>query len=114
MCVPALIPLPAPSPAELLPPPAAGDGAEPDRSAPSARLGRYRVRADRAGPNLRAGELVLCVPYEPVALGLVVLVRCEADGHRPGVLLPAEELEYLEPAHGRFGPCTWDEPGVRP
>jgi hypothetical protein len=76
-------------------------------------VARYRMRTDRAGLNLRAGEVVLCAPYDPVELGMVVLVRCEADGYSPGALIPASDVEYVEPAGSSFGPFVWDTPGVR-
>jgi hypothetical protein len=77
------------------------------------RLSRCRVRADRAGLNLRAGETVLCAPYEPSELGMVVLVRCEVDGHRPGVLISASSVEYLELATEPVAGRGWDRPGMR-
>lgn len=76
-------------------------------------LSRCRMRIDRPGLNLRAGETVLCAPYEPSDLGMVVLVRCETDGHTPGALIPAGEVEYLEPAPGLVGLGEWDKPGTR-
>jgi hypothetical protein len=83
-------------------------------SVTTAGLSRYRVRADRAGVDLRAGEIVLCAPYEPARLGMVVLVRCEADGYSPGALIPAATVEYLGPAPQPTGARTWSTPGVRP
>ena len=77
------------------------------------KLCRYRMRVDRPALHLRAGETVLCAPYEPVELGMVVLVRCEADGYSPGALIPASDVEYLEPAGPSFGPFVWGTPGVR-
>lgn len=80
------------------------------------RLSRYRMRTDRPGLNLRAGEIVLCAPYEPAQLNMLVLVRCEADGHSPGALLSVSEVEYLEPTPellGRVrgvGPVSGPEP----
>jgi hypothetical protein len=44
---------------------------------------------------------------------MVVLVRCEADGHSPGALLAAAEVEYLEPALGLAAPQVWHKPGRR-
>jgi len=72
------------------------------------------MRSDRPGLNLRAGETVLCAPYEPAELNMLVLVRCEADGHSPGALLSVGEVEYLEPTGETLGPCAWGRPGVRP
>ncbi|MHC5560681.1 hypothetical protein [Kocuria sp. U4B] len=77
------------------------------------RLSRYRMRTDRPGLNLRAGETVLCTPYEPAELNMLVLVRCETDGHSPGALLSVSEVEYLEPTPELLGPCAWGKPGVR-
>ncbi|MFI7483649.1 hypothetical protein ACH9EU_14700 [Kocuria sp. M1R5S2] len=78
-----------------------------------ARLIRFRVRADHHGLRLRAGESVLCVPYEPAELGMVVLVRCESDGHAPGALLSVRELDYVGEAGRHAGDVDWDEPGTR-
>lgn len=90
----------------------------PDRPAPASepapRLARYRMRVDRQGLSLRAGEIVLCTPYEPAELDMVVLVRCEADGHSPGALLPSQEVEHLEVTAEALGPFSWGRPGVRP
>ena len=77
------------------------------------RLCRYRVLVDRPGLDLRAGETVLCAPYDPVELGMVVLVRCEADGHTPGALITANEVEYLESALEPVVLGGWDKPGTR-
>jgi hypothetical protein len=63
--------------------------------------------------NLHAGEIVLCAPYQPAGQTMVVLVRCEADGHNPGALLPVEELEDLGPTGQTLGPGSWGKPGVR-
>ncbi len=76
-------------------------------------LSRCRVLADRPGLGLRAGEAVLCAPYEPAELGMVVLVRCEADGHSPGALISAGEVEVLEPALELVAPREWHRPGHR-
>ena len=78
------------------------------------RLSRYRMRADRPGLRLRAGETVLCAPYAPTESHMLVLVRCETDGHNPGVLLSVAEVEYLGPTEEILGPCAWGRPGVRP
>jgi hypothetical protein len=77
------------------------------------RLFRCRMRVDRPGLHLRAGETVLCSPYEPVELGMVVLVRCEVDGHTPGALISADEVDYLEPALEPMVLGRWDKPGTR-
>jgi hypothetical protein len=53
-------------------------------------------------------------PYEPADSALVVLVRCETDGHHSGVVLSSEELEDLGPTALLLGPCSWGKPGVRP
>lgn len=86
----------------------------PDRPEPAhTRLSRYRMRADRHGLRLRAGEIVLCVPYESSDPDVLVLVRCEADGHGPGALLSAREVEHLGPTEEALGPFSWGKPGVR-
>ncbi|MEX5298425.1 hypothetical protein RCG67_06560 [Kocuria sp. CPCC 205292] len=77
------------------------------------RVSRYRMQVDRPGLDLRAGETVLCAPYEPAELNMVVVVRCEADGHSPGALLPLGEVEHLGPTDEHLGPCSWGKPGVR-
>jgi hypothetical protein len=77
------------------------------------RLCRYRMRVNRPGLDLRAGETVLCAPYEPAELGMVVLVRCEADGHTPGALISADEVDYLEPTLEPVVLGGWDKPGTR-
>ena len=79
----------------------------------ASELSRCRMRVDRPGLNLRAGETVLCAVYEPAALGMIVLVRCEADGHTPGALISAEEVDYLEPAVEPVILGAWDKPGTR-
>jgi hypothetical protein len=83
-------------------------------SVTASSLSRYRVRTARAGVDLRAGETVLCAPYEPALQGLVVLVRCETDGYSPGVLIPAATVEYLGPAPQLTDARTWSTPGARP
>ncbi|MFC4904998.1 hypothetical protein [Kocuria oceani] len=90
-----------------------GVSVEPTPAVDVSGLSRCRVLADRPGLGLRAGELVLCAPYEPAELGMVVLVRCEADGHSPGALLSAGEVEVLEPALELVAPRTWHRPGHR-
>jgi hypothetical protein len=77
-------------------------------------LSRYRVRTSQGGLNLRAGEIVLCAPYEPTHLGMVVLVHCETDGHSPGALISIEDIDYIGPALEPMAPCKWDTPGTRP
>ncbi|MHC5560835.1 hypothetical protein [Kocuria sp. U4B] len=109
-------------------PPSPLPGAEPVRVSPGIGVGavfdatpsvgisvlsRYRVRTGRAGLNLRAGEIVLCAPYEPADLGMVVLVRCEADGHSPGALISTDQVEFIGPAHEPVGVSMWDKPGRR-
>lgn len=95
--------------------PGIGVGTSPQLfpSAPTTALSRYRVLADRPGLDLRSGETVLCAVYEPAALGMVVLVRCESDGHAPGALLSVRELELLEHTGMLAGPVAWSVPGVR-
>ncbi|MFF0991554.1 hypothetical protein [Kocuria nitroreducens] len=77
------------------------------------RLSRYRLHTDRPGLSLRAGEVILGTPYESVESALVVLVRCETDGHNPGVVLLSEELEDLGPTAQLLGPCSWGKLGAR-
>lgn len=77
------------------------------------RVFRYRMLGDRPGLDLRAGETVLGIPYEPAHLDMVVVVRCEADGHSPGALLSAGEVEDLGPTGEHIGPFSWGRPGVR-
>ncbi|WP_426120706.1 hypothetical protein [Kocuria sp. LHG3120] len=77
------------------------------------QLCRYRMRVDRPGLNLRAGETVLCAPYAPAQLGMVVLVHCETDGHAPGALISTGDLDYLEPAPEPVVLGGWDKPGTR-
>ncbi|GAB2628684.1 hypothetical protein GCM10009696_36770 [Kocuria himachalensis] len=76
-------------------------------------MSRYRMRTERPGLHLRTGEILLGTPYEPSSLNMVVVVRCEADGHSPGALLPLAELEDLGPAGEALGPFSWGRPGVR-
>lgn len=80
----------------------------------TSRLSRYRLHTDRPGLSLRAGEVILGAPYESADSAMVVLVRCEIDGHNPGVVLSTEELEDLGPTAQLLGPCSWGKPGVRP
>ena len=82
-------------------------------SVPATTLSRYRVREDRPSLNLRAGELVLCAVYEPAALGMIILVRCESDGYAPGALMAARELELIERTEMRAELVAWSVPGVR-
>ncbi|GAA1761021.1 hypothetical protein [Kocuria aegyptia] len=98
---------------DVLPGIGVGPVVDPVSSITVSDVARYRMRTDRAGLDVRAGEVVLCAPYHPVELGMVVLVRCEADGYSPGALVPANDVEYLEPAGQSFGPFVWDTPGVR-
>ena len=94
---------------EVAPEPAAHTGPTMD----GARLIRFRVATDHRGLHLRTGEAVLCVPYEPAELGMVVLVRCESDGHAPGALLSVHGLVYVEEAGRYSAEGGWDEPGTR-
>lgn len=99
----------------VTPLPGIGVGTSPriTPSVPAGQLSRYRVRTDRPGLELRAGETVLCVVYEPAALGMVVLVRCESDGYAPGALMAVRELELLEPTVLLAEPAEWSVPGTR-
>ncbi|MEX5303144.1 hypothetical protein [Kocuria sabuli] len=109
-------PAPAPSgtePVRLSPGIGVGFVVDATPAVDVSRLSRCRMRADRPGLDLRSGETVLCAPYEPSELGMVVLVRCEADGHSPGALLAAAEVEYLGPALGLAAPQVWHKPGRR-
>lgn len=78
------------------------------------QVSRYRMRSDRPGLSLRAGEIVLCAPYAPAERNMLVLVRCEVDGHGPGALLSVNEVEHLGLTGETLGPCSWGKPGVRP
>ncbi|MHC5557472.1 hypothetical protein [Kocuria sp. U4B] len=78
------------------------------------QLSRYRMRTDRPGLRLRAGEIVLGIPSEPAHPGMVALVRCETDRHNPGTVLPLHELEHIELTGETLGPGSWGRPGVRP
>ena len=95
--------------------PGIGVGTSPQilPAVPATTLSRYRVREDRPSLNLRAGELVLCAVYEPAALGMIILVRCESDGYAPGALLAARELQFIEHTEMRAEPVAWSVPGVR-
>lgn len=86
---------------------------DPSPSIEISCLSRYRMRTERAALKLRAGEIVLCAAYEPVNLGMVVLVRCESDGHSPGVLIPAEDVDYIGPYLGPMDLSAWHRPGQR-
>lgn len=86
---------------------------DPTPSVDVAVLSSYRIRVDRSGLNVRSGETVLCAPYEPSELGMVVLVRCEADGHTPGALVVAGEVDYLEPVSESVVLGGWGKPGTR-
>ncbi|KUG57016.1 hypothetical protein AVL61_15635 [Kocuria rosea subsp. polaris] len=114
MSLSALSPVPDDTGAlDVLPGIGVGPAVEPVASITVSHVARYRMRTDRAGLDLRAGEAVLCAPYEPVELGMVVLVRCEVDGYTPGALIPAADVEYLEPVGPSSGPFVWGTPGVR-
>lgn len=78
------------------------------------RLSRYRMHTDRPGLRLRAGEVILGVPYALAGATMVMPVRCESDGHNPATLLSPEELEDLGPTDQLLGPCSWGKAGVRP
>lgn len=108
----------APAPPDTGPVPVlSGIGAgivfEPVPSVDVSGLFRCRMLTDRPELSVRAGETVLCAAYDPADLGMVVLVRCEADGHTPGALISAEEVQCLEsvPVVGALG--GWDKPGTR-
>lgn len=88
--------------------------AAPSSASGKARLSRYRMHADRPGLRLRAGEVILGIPYALAGATMVMPVRCESDGHNPGSLLSPEELEDLGPTDQLLGPCSWGKAGVRP
>lgn len=90
-----------------------GSAHQPIPAITATRLSRYRMRHDRAGLNLHGGELLLCAPYEPAYLGMIALVRCEADNHAPGALLSIHEVDFVEETAEVFGPLSWGKPGVR-
>ncbi|MFF0991408.1 hypothetical protein [Kocuria nitroreducens] len=90
------------------------DAADLGTARPTTRLSRYRMHADRPGLRLREGEVILGVPYALAESTMVMPVRCESDGHNPGALLSAEELEDLGPSDQLLGPCSWGKAGVRP
>jgi hypothetical protein len=102
-----------PSAVEHFPGIGVGAVSEPIPWVETSRLSRYRMRTDRAGLHLQAGEIVLCAPYEPAALNMVVLVRCEADGYSPGVLISTSEVSYIGPAAEPLVMTLWDKPGKR-
>ncbi|MGQ1799095.1 hypothetical protein ACT4S5_18465 [Kocuria oceani] len=77
------------------------------------RLTRYRMNTDRPGLHLRAGEVILGIPYASTESDMVMPVRCESDGHNPGALLAREELEDLGATDQLLGPYSWGKPGVR-
>lgn len=105
--------LPGAAPAPVSPGIGVGLVFDPTPSVDVSGLSRCRMRVDRPGLNLRAGETVLCAPYEPSELGMVVLVRCEADGHAPGALISAGEVDHLESASEPVVLSGWDKPGTR-
>jgi hypothetical protein len=72
------------------------------------------MHADRPGLRLRAGEVILGVPYALAESTMVMPVRCEIDGHNPATLLSPEELEDLGPTDQLLGPCSWGKAGLRP
>lgn len=88
--------------------------AEPVTARAATRLSRYRMHTDRPGLRLRAGEVILGVPYALAETTMVLPVRCESDGHNPATLLSPEELEDLGPTDQLLGPCSWGKAGVRP
>ncbi|MFI7482488.1 hypothetical protein ACH9EU_08715 [Kocuria sp. M1R5S2] len=88
--------------------------ADPVTAPVTARLSRYRMHTDRPGLRLRAGEVILGVPYALAEATMVMPVRCESDGHNPGALLSTEELEDLGPTDQLLGPYSWGKAGVRP
>lgn len=102
-----------PAARQVLPGIGVGATAVPVPAIPAGRLSRYRVRADRPGLELEAGETVLCTPYEPAALGMVVLVRCESDDYAPGALVPVWALEFLEHTDEHADPAEWSKLGRR-
>ena len=71
-------------PLDVLPGIGVGPVVDPISSITVSHVARYRMRTDRAGLNLR-----------------------------PGALVPASDVEYLEPAGPSFGPFVWGTPGVR-
>jgi hypothetical protein len=91
-----------------------GAAAEPVAAQATPRLSRYRLRTDRPGLSLRAGEVILGAPYEPAGSALVVVAGCEADGHNPSVVLASEESEDLGSTDQLLDPYSWGKPGVRP
>lgn len=106
-------PVPAPDRFETTAHDHGADAADPVVARATPRLSRYRMHTDRPGLHLRAGEVILGTPYEPAGSTMVVLVRCETDGHNPGALLSTDELEDLGPTDQLLGPCSWGKPGVR-
>lgn len=93
--------------------PHGADAAEPVTPRVIARLSRYRMHTDRPGLHLRAGEVLLGIPYALADSTMVMPVRCESDGHNPGALLSTEELEDLGPTDQLLGPRSWGQSGVR-
>lgn len=105
--------LPGAGPVPVSPGIGVGRAFEPMPWVDVSALPRYRMLVDRPGLHLRAGETVLCAPYEPAELGMVVIVRCEADGHTPGALVSTGVVDYLEPALEPVVLGEWDKPGTR-
>lgn len=85
----------------------------PGPSAATGRLSRCRMRADRPGPRLRAGETVRCADCGHSSGPCLAAVRCESDGYGPGVLLSHGEVEFLESTGDELGPMSWGKPGAR-
>lgn len=108
-----LVPAPVPDRPETTPHNPAADAAAPVTARTTPQLSRYRMHADRPGLHLRAGEVLLGIPYESTDPKMVMPVRCESDGHNPGALLPTDELEHLGTTDQLLGPCSWGKSGVR-
>ena len=85
----------------------------PGSSAAAGRLSRYRMRADRPGLKLHAGETVLCADYGHCCEPFLAVVRCASDGYGPGVLLARGDVEFLGSTGEELGPMSWGKPGVR-
>lgn len=108
-----LVPAPAPDGPDTGDRQPGVDAAEPVTVRVVARVSRYRMHADRPGLRLRAGEVILGIPYALVGTTMVMPVRCESDDHNPGPLLSTEELEDLGPTDQILSPRSWDRSGVR-
>ncbi|MEX5235107.1 hypothetical protein [Kocuria arenosa] len=109
-----VVPAPAPDGSDTAIQQHSANVAGPVSSGGIARLSRYRMHTDRPGLHLRAGEVILGVPYVLAESTMVMPVRCESDGHNPATLLSTEELEDLGPTDQLLGPCSWGKAGVRP